>query len=89
MLPDALEGLRALRREHGVRTLLCEGGPSLNAELLAAGAIDELHLCLAALVAGGEDPLTIVEGGAIEPPRPLTLRSVHESGGYLFLRYRL
>ena len=89
VLADAVAGLASLRRDHGVRSLLCEGGPALNADLLAAGAVDELHLCLAALLVGGADPLTIVAGGALEPPRRLTLRSVHESGGYLFLRYLL
>ena len=87
VLPDAVRGLATLRADHGVRTLLCEGGPALNRELLAAGAVDELHLCLATLLVGGEDPLTIVAGEALEPPRRLTLRSAHESGGYLFLRY--
>jgi riboflavin biosynthesis pyrimidine reductase len=69
--------------------VLCEGGPALNAQLLAAGAVDELHLCVASLLVGGEDPLTIVQGPALEPPRRAELRSVHESGGYLFLRYAL
>ena len=84
---DARDGLVALRREHGARVVLCEGGPSLNADLLAAGLVDEVHLCLAALLVGGEDPLTIVAGGALEPPARLSLLSAHESGGYLFLRY--
>lgn len=77
----------ALRALGGV--VLCEGGPALNAHLLAAGLVDELHLCVASLVVGGEDPLTIVSGAALDPPARAVLRSVHESGGYLFLRYAL
>src|ERR1039457_3562909 len=38
-LPAAFTELRA---RFGVRTLLCEGGPHLNSELLSAGLVDEL-----------------------------------------------
>lgn len=88
---DDAEPRRALehvRAEHGVRTILCEGGPRLNAGLLAAGVVDELFLTISPMLAGTPDPLTIVEGGAGEPV-DLELVSVLESGGELFLRYRL
>ena len=35
-----------LRDERGVRSILCEGGPTLNFHLLAAGLVDELFLTL-------------------------------------------
>jgi riboflavin biosynthesis pyrimidine reductase len=85
--PDIADGLRRLRREHGLRSLVCEGGPNLNASLLPAGLVDELHLVYAPKLAGGPDPLTILGGPELEPPVELELRSVHESGGYLFTRY--
>jgi riboflavin-specific deaminase-like protein len=85
--PDIADGLRRLRREHGLHSLVCEGGPNLNASLLPAGLIDELHLVYAPKLAGGRDPLTILGGPELEPPVELELRSVHESGGYLFTRY--
>jgi riboflavin-specific deaminase-like protein len=85
--PDIVDGLRRLRREHGLRSLVCEGGPNLNASLLPAGLVDELHLVYAPKLAGGRDPLTILGGPELEPPVELELRSVHESGGYLFTRY--
>jgi len=83
------EGVRRLRTELRVRSVLCEGGPQLLGDLLRAGLVDELHLVVAPKLAGGPAPLTIVSGEDIEPPRELALRSVHESGGYLFLRYGL
>jgi riboflavin biosynthesis pyrimidine reductase len=85
--PDMAEGLRRLRREHGLRALVCEGGPYLNATLLPAGLIDELHVVFAPKLAGGRDPLTILGGDELDPPIDLELITLHESGGYLFCRY--
>jgi riboflavin biosynthesis pyrimidine reductase len=85
--PDMPEGLRRLRREFGIRSLVCEGGPNLNATLLPAGLIDELHLVYAPKLAGGPDPLTILGGEELDPPIDLELITLHESGGYLFCRY--
>jgi 2,5-diamino-6-(ribosylamino)-4(3H)-pyrimidinone 5'-phosphate reductase len=84
---DLPAGVRRLRTELGVRSLLCEGGPQLLGDLLRAGLVDELHLVVAPKVAGGADPLTIVTGPMLDPPLELRLLSLHESGGYLFLRY--
>jgi riboflavin biosynthesis pyrimidine reductase len=85
--PDMAEGLRRLRREHGLSALVCEGGPNLNATLLPAGLIDELHVVFAPKLAGGRDPLTILGGDELDPPIDLELITMHESGGYLFCRY--
>jgi riboflavin-specific deaminase-like protein len=84
---DMAVGLRRLREEHGIRALVCEGGPNLNATLLPAGLVDELHLVYAPKLAGGEDPLTILSGPELDPPIELDLISLHESAGYLFARY--
>lgn len=81
------DGVRALRRDHGVRSILCEGGPALLGDLVRAGLMDELHLVVAPKLAAGPDPLTILGGAALDPPADLELASLHESGGYLFLRY--
>jgi riboflavin biosynthesis pyrimidine reductase len=83
------QGVRRLRSEQGVESILCEGGPQLLGDLLRAGLVDELHLVIAAKLAGGPDPITIVTGAPLDPPVELVLLSLHESGGYLFLRYRL
>jgi riboflavin biosynthesis pyrimidine reductase len=81
------DGVRALRRDHGVRSILCEGGPALLGDLVRAGLMDELHLVVAPKLAAGPHPLTILGGAALDPPVDLELASLHESGGYLFLRY--
>jgi riboflavin biosynthesis pyrimidine reductase len=76
-------------RARGVRTLLCEGGPTLNRLLLDAGAVDELFLTVAPLVAGGEDEPAIVAGAPLEVPARLALRWVLRHADELFLRYAL
>ena len=86
---DLARVLRALRGEHGVRSLLCEGGPRLNAHLFAGGLVDELFLTLAATVAGGDEGPAIVARAPFEELVGLELRWVLEGGGELFLRYRV
>jgi len=84
---DLAAALRHLRREEGVRALLCEGGPRLHAELQAGGLVDDLFLTIAPRLSGGVGP-RIVEG---ELPRieQLELAWLLEEGGELFARYRL
>jgi riboflavin biosynthesis pyrimidine reductase len=84
---DIAAGVRRLRTELGMRAVLSEGGPQILGDLVRAGLVDELHLVIAPKLAAGLDPLTIVTGAALDPPADLRLLTVHESGGYLFLRY--
>jgi riboflavin biosynthesis pyrimidine reductase len=74
-------------RARGVRSLLCEGGPTLNRVLLAAGLVDELFLTVAPLVTADDDEPAIVRGGALDPPAGLALRWILRHGDELFLRY--
>jgi len=81
--------LGVLRRERGIASVLCEGGPTLNASLLAEDLVDELFLTLAPKLGGGGEAPTVVGGAALATPRALELESVLRGGGSLFLRYRL
>lgn len=81
--------LRRVRAEHGARSVLCEGGPTLNAALLAEDVMDELFLTVSPVLAAGAAPLTIVTGAAADAPVPLELVWVLEGDGMLFLRYRM
>jgi riboflavin-specific deaminase-like protein len=78
-----------LRSDHGVRSVLCEGGPTLNGHLLAAGLVDELMLTTTATIMGGALAPTIVAGRALTAPVPAELVSLHEGDGDLFARWRL
>ena len=81
--------LALLRERHGVRSVLCEGGPTLNAHLLAAGAVDELFLSLSPKLVGGRGGLTIVAGQALLEPAEAELVWLHEAEGDLFSRWRI
>jgi riboflavin-specific deaminase-like protein len=78
-----------LRTEYGIRSILCEGGPTLNYWLLLYGLVDELFLTLTPALAGGADALTIVAGQPLPELLPLELIWVLEDAGELFLRYRI
>jgi 5-amino-6-(5-phosphoribosylamino)uracil reductase len=88
LVADLRPGLAGLRAE-GVRSLLCEGGPHLNATLFAEGLVDELFLTVAPTIAGAGESLTIVEGHALPEAIDLVLLTVHEADGHLFFRYRV
>jgi riboflavin-specific deaminase-like protein len=78
-----------LRDERGVRSILCEGGPTLNFHLLAAGLVDELFLTLGGKLSGGAAALTIVAGRDLVEPVELGLVWVAEGAGDLFTRWRV
>ena len=78
----------AILRGRGVRSILCEGGPTLNAELLRAGVVDELFLCLAPKLAGEPDAPTMVSG-VLHEAQELKLLSLLESDSHLFTRFSL
>jgi riboflavin biosynthesis pyrimidine reductase len=86
---DPRRALARVAAEHGVRSVLCEGGPHLNAGLLSAGVVDELFLTISPLIAATPEVLTIVADAGLPEPAGVDLVSVLESEGMLFLRYRI
>jgi riboflavin-specific deaminase-like protein len=88
-LPEATPAaaLADLHAARGVRALLCEGGPTLNRALVAAGLVDELFLTVAPLLVAGEEDRGIVAGPLLDSPAALALRHVCRHGDELLLRY--
>jgi riboflavin biosynthesis pyrimidine reductase len=72
----------------GIRSLLIEGGPTVNAAFLADGAFDELYWTVGARVVAADALPMIASLSGEHDPRPATLVSAHRSGDELFLRYR-
>jgi riboflavin-specific deaminase-like protein len=87
--PDGVELDRALEwllKERGIRSVLCEGGPTLHGRLREGGLADELFLTIAPKVAGGEGP-RVLEGALPDIDR-VELAWLLEREGELFARYR-
>ncbi len=73
----------------GFRTLLCEGGGALVAQLFAARAVDALYLTLVPRILGGAHSPTLAAGPGFTPdeiPDP-KLASLERVGDELYLRY--
>jgi riboflavin biosynthesis pyrimidine reductase len=84
---DMTRAMAHLRRERGIRSLLCEGGPHLHADLLGAGLVDELFVTHGPKIAGGDGPT--MTSGLPEAPIPLELAWLLREGSELFARYRV
>jgi riboflavin biosynthesis pyrimidine reductase len=81
---DPAEALHQLSLA-GYRSVLLEGGPGLNADVVHAGLLDELCLTLSPRLVAG-DGTRVLAGPELMPP--LQLRFVHllEQDGFLFAR---
>ncbi len=93
--PSAAQLVRGLA-DGGARLILCEGGPHLFGELLAAQLVDEIFLTVAPQVAGRDRRLHperrgLVEGLAFDPSAApwWRLASLRRAASHLFRRYRL
>ncbi len=84
---DLVAALRSLRHDREVRSLLCEGGPTLHAELVAAGLVDELFITRSPKVAGGVGPGLFY--GLEAHTHELELEWLAENDGELYFRYRV
>jgi riboflavin-specific deaminase-like protein len=83
---DLDRALAWLLEERGIRSVLCEGGPTLHGRLREGGLADELFLTIAPKIAGGEGP-RILEG-ALPDVDQVELAWLLESENELFARYR-
>ncbi len=82
--------LHILYRHYEVRTLVCEGGPTLMRSLLEADVVTEVYLTITPLVFGGYDApsLSGLPGGFFTHALDFRLKSMDVNGGECFLTYQ-
>jgi riboflavin biosynthesis pyrimidine reductase len=78
--------LEHLAAAHDVRTVLCEGGPTLLRALVAGACVDDLMFTLSPMLAGGDAP-ALLAGDALDPPARLVLHDIHRAEEHLFMHY--
>ncbi|MCH2422921.1 MAG: pyrimidine reductase family protein [Acidimicrobiales bacterium] len=84
-----LTGLLAVLDNVGARTVLCEGGPDLNHQLVAAGLVDELCVTVSPGLTGGVGGHhgSLLAGPPLSATTRLSLDRVLTEDGFLFCRY--
>jgi riboflavin biosynthesis pyrimidine reductase len=82
---DLSRALQALG-DRGARSILAEGGPSFNGQLVGGGHLDELCLTLSPQLVGG-DARRILTGEVLDMRSELHLVSICEEDDFLFLRF--
>ncbi len=83
--------LRWLRKQWGVKRLLCEGGSELNDALFRSGLVDELHLTFCSQIIGGCNAPTIADGVGfrrLAKALPLQIKSFKHIGNEVFAVFR-
>ena len=81
--------MRRLRSAYDVRSVLCEGGPTVFGGLLHEDLVDELFLSLAPKLTGGGSAPGITSGASLPELRRLTLVWAIQSDSSLYLRYTI
>src|SRR4030095_2310049 len=83
--------LQTLRKEYKVRTIACEGGPTLFRALLAEGLIDQLNLTIAPYMFGGAKAptLTGVSKQFLSTSVHCSLSEMRTIDNECFLTYRI
>jgi 2,5-diamino-6-(ribosylamino)-4(3H)-pyrimidinone 5'-phosphate reductase len=87
-----LESLMQELSRRGIKTLMLEGGSTLNYSMLKNGLVDEVRVCVAPMIAGGVQAKTLVDGEGIDQMRDairLKLKKSYSLGEDLILEYKV
>jgi 2,5-diamino-6-(ribosylamino)-4(3H)-pyrimidinone 5'-phosphate reductase len=86
---DLLDLLEVLHGK-GVRRLMVEGGATLNWSLIKAGLVDELYVYIGAMIIGGKDAPTLMDGIGFTSGFPkLDLISLEHLDSGALMRWRV
>jgi len=87
--------LKSLMKElaaRGIKTLMLEGGSTLNYSMLKDGLVDEVRVCVAPIIAGGINAKTLVDGEGFDnmgDAIKLKLKKSYSLGKDLILEYEV
>ena len=84
--PGLRAQLRALKAEHGVDRVVCEGGPTLLGALQREGLLHQWCLAISPTVVADGRAVPVIRDPAAQD---LELVACAHADGYVFLRYRL
>ncbi len=87
-----LKALLETLKERGMKSILLEGGSTLNWSMLKDGLVDEIRIAIHPCIVGGRDAKTLVGGSGaekIEEGLKLNLKNIEKVGGDLLLVYDL
>lgn len=87
-----LECLMEKLGEKGVKTLMLEGGSTLNYSMFHAGLVSEVMVCIAPIIAGGVQAKTLVDGEGVDYMKdafPLKFKKSYNLGEDLIVEYKV
>lgn len=87
-----LEKLMGYLFKIGIKTLMLEGGSTLNYSMLANGLVSELRICIAPMIAGGKYAKTLADGDGVdnmEDSVKLEFKKSYKLGNDLIVEYKV
>jgi 2,5-diamino-6-(ribosylamino)-4(3H)-pyrimidinone 5'-phosphate reductase len=78
--------------EMGIKTLMLEGGSTLNYSMLKEGFVDEIRVCIAPMVAGGKYAKTLADGDGVDEMKDavkLEFKKSYNLGQDLIVEYKV
>ena len=85
--PVAADAILAALHDAGAEHVVCEGGPTLNGQLVAAGLVDAINLSVSPVLVAGDSLRVAVGDGAAALGLALAHVWHDEADDLLFLRY--
>lgn len=78
--------------QRGVKSLLLEGGSTLNYSMLKEGLVDEVRVCIAPMIAGGAKAKTLADGEGVDfmgDAVKLELKKSYKLGKDFIMEYKV
>ncbi len=88
---DLTAAMQYIRQELNIRYLLCEGGATVNGQMLPLGLLDELFITITPKLKGGGAVPGVIEGVGLPSHQylPVSLLSLYHDEGEFYFRYRI